>query len=866
MSTKMVAGLARAEFAKRWASVLKNRIRFYFSPAFADSLGLFVSVGSKGIIYTSTNGSSWKKRESPVTTNLYAAYWNGSMFVVVGANGVILTSTDGITWTLQTSGVSSSLYAVAWNGSMFVVVGTGGLILTSSDGVTWITRTSGTTANLRDIVWTGSQFVAIGDGGVILYSADGINWTLGNIGAPAGTVFFDILWNGSMFVAVGTGGAIYTSIDGITWIQRSSGVTSTLYSVIWDGTQFIIVGANGTILSSPDGITWTVVASGGSDLLGLVLYNGKVTITGDGVALTSDAGGSLSFSETVLDSELLQIPEFGSLLFTLDNPNSYGTSATDQFGNSVDTSDQYVIVGAIYEDDATSENAGKAYVFSASTGALLHTFDNPNAYGSGYDHFGSSVAISDQYAVVGAFQEADAGGGVSGKAYVYRTSDWTLVHTLTNPNAYGTSAGDYFGWSVAISDQYAIVGATYEDDAVNSGSGRAYIYRTSDWTLLHTLNSSAPTANARFGSAVAISDQYAVVGDNVQKVHVFNTSTGALLHTLNNPDVYVSIGDQFGLGVAISDQYAIVGSRQEDEAGGTDSGKAYIYRTSDWTLLHTLNNPNAYGTVINDRFGWSVAISDQYAIVGTTYEDDAGGTESGKAYVFNPSTGALLHTLDNPNAYGTSAGDFFGHVVAISDQYAVVGASGEDDSNGTSSSKAYIYRTSDWTLLSTLDNPNAFAGSYSDFFGWSVAISDQYAIVGAIYEDDATSENAGKAYVFSASTGALLHTFDNPNAYGTSAGDYFGWSVAISDQYAIVGTLQEDDAGGTDSGKAYIFSTSDWALLHTLNNPNAYGTSASDYFGYSVAISNQYAIVGTYQEDDVSGTGSGKAYIFSLQE
>ena len=111
--------------------------------------------------------------------------------------------------------------------------------------------------------------------------------------------------------------------------------------------------------------------------------------------------------------------------------------------------------------------------------------------------------------------------------------------------------------------------------------------------------------------------------------------------------------------------------------------------------------------------------------------------------------------------------------------------------------------------------------------------------------------------------GDLLYTLDNPNAYSTSASDYFGHRVAISESYAIVGAYLEDDAGGTSSGKAYIFSTSTGALLYTLDNPNAYSTSAADAFGYSVAISESYAIAGAYAEDDAGGSTSGKAYIFS---
>ena len=394
-----------------------------------------------------------------------------------------------------------------------------------------------------------------------------------------------------------------------------------------------------------------------------------------------------------------------------------------------------------------------------------------------------------------------------------------LSQTLDNPNAYSTSSGDLFGRSVAISNSYAIVGVSSEDDAGGSSSGKAYI---------------------------------------------FNPSTGALLHTLDNPNPYsTSASDSFGYSVSISNSYAIAGAFGEDDAGGTSSGKAYIFNPSTGALLHTLNNPNAYSTSASDYFGFSVSISDSYAIVGADAEDDAGGTSSGKAYIFNPSTGALLHTLDNPNAYNTSQSDSFGRSIAISNSYAIVGAYGEDDAGGSSSGKAYIFNPSTGALLHTLDNPNAYSTSAGDRFGYSVSISDSYAIVGAYTEGDAGGSYSGKAYIFNPSTGALLYTLDNPNAYSTSASDYFGFSVSISDSYAIVGAYREGDAGGTSSGKAYIFNPSTGAFLHTLNNPNAYGTSASDYFGRSVAISNSYAIVGAYGEDEAGNNNSGKAYIFS---
>ena len=109
-----------------------------------------------------------------------------------------------------------------------------------------------------------------------------------------------------------------------------------------------------------------------------------------------------------------------------------------------------------------------------------------------------------------------------------------------------------------------------------------------------------------------------------------------------------------------------------------------------------------------------------------------------------------------------------------------------------------------------------------------------------------------------------IQTYSNPNAYGTSAGDCFGSSVATDGNYAIVGAPYEGDAGGYYSGKVYIFDATTGSLLHTLHNPNAYDTSADDQFGTSVAISGNRVVVSAYGEDDAGGTDSGKVYLYNL--
>ncbi|RLC74102.1 MAG: hypothetical protein DRI61_17200 [Chloroflexi bacterium] len=409
------------------------------------------------------------------------------------------------------------------------------------------------------------------------------------------------------------------------------------------------------------------------------------------------------------------------------------------------------------------------------------------------------------------------------------TPPGTLLRTLDNPNAYDTpyhpASADRFGWSLAMSNSLVIVGTKSEDDAADGGG----------------------------------------VGNDSGKAYIFDIVTGELLHTLDNPNAYgATTGDRFGSAVAISESYAAVGAYLEDTDPEviSDMGKAYIFSTTTGALLHTLDAPNASSSSTWRHFGNTLAISEPYLIVGQTYTVNL--DESwGKAYIYNVETGALLQTLDNPHIFETGKSDRFATRVAITGSYAIVSAPGEDYPTYVDTGKAYIFSTTTGVLLHTLNNPNAYGSGTDDYFGNSVAISESYSIVGAYGEDADESGggiNSGKAYIFSNSTGELLHTLDNPNPIQYFAADQFGFTVAITETHAIISAINEYDVNGNYSGKAYIFSTTTGALLHTLDNPNAAGTSFGDNFGDFLAINNTHAVVGTPDEAD----GDGKVYIYSV--
>ena len=60
------------------------------------------------------------------------------------------------------------------------------------------------------------------------------------------------------------------------------------------------------------------------------------------------------------------LPLYLTPIQTYNNPNAYDTSAYDQFGYSVATDGNYVVVGARYEDDAPNNSSGKAYIYTLS--------------------------------------------------------------------------------------------------------------------------------------------------------------------------------------------------------------------------------------------------------------------------------------------------------------------------------------------------------------------------------------------------------------------------------------------------------------------------------------------------------------------
>jgi hypothetical protein len=151
-----------------------------------------------------------------------------------------------------------------------------------------------------------------------------------------------------------------------------------------------------------------------------------------------------------------------------------------------------------------------------------------------------------------------------------------------------------------------------------------------------------------------------------------------------------------------------------------------------------------------DKFGNKVSISGDTAIVGAFFDDD-NGSESGSAYIFSRNQGGADNwgEVKKLIASDGAAGARFGASVSISGDTAIVEASRNDDNGGYGS--AYIFSRNqggadNWGEVKKL---TASDGSVDDYFGWSVSISGDTVIVSAFYDDD-NGENSGSAYIYNA--------------------------------------------------------------------------------------------------------------------
>ncbi|MHC4444910.1 MAG: hypothetical protein ACYTBZ_10350 [Planctomycetota bacterium] len=562
----------------------------------------------------------------------------------------------------------------------------------------------------------------------------------------------------------------------------------------------------------------------------------------------------------------------------------------DRFGDSVSIDGEVAIIGAPEDGD---KNTGSAYVLRWNGASWVEEVKLTASDAEQYDHFGGSVSISGDVALVGLPWD-DHGGVRSGSVYVFRRNGSSWVET--NLTASDAEEDDRFGHSVSISGDVAMVGA-YGDDDRGGVSGSVYVFRWngSSWIEESKLTASDGAAGDRFGTSVSLDGEVALIGASDDSVGDVRSGSAYVFRWngsswVEEDKLTASDGanyDNFGYSVSIDGEVALIGAPYDNDRESS-AGSAYVFRRhgSSWVQEDELSS---YYVDEYDYFGESVSISGGVAVIGAPY-DDENGNSSGVAYVFrwNPSIPGSWIEEERMVASDNAAKDYFGKSVSLSGKVALIG-SPNNDGGAVDSGSAYMYRvreadcnqngipdscdiaggTSDdcnansvpdeceLTPRSMETRLNASDFADDDFFGDSVSIDGDVALVGASYEDDG-GDGSGSVYVYRWN-GSIWVEDDKLTASDAEDNDRFGNSVSIDGNVALIGSPYDDD-GGDSSGSAYVFryNGSSWVQEDKLTASDA---AAGDMFGWSVSISGEVALIGAFRDDNV-GDDSGSAYVF----
>jgi len=349
---------------------------------------------------------------------------------------------------------------------------------------------------------------------------------------------------------------------------------------------------------------------------------------------------------------------------------------------------------------------------------------------------------------------------------------------------------DFYGYSVSTDGNYAAIGA-YGDDYYR---GSVYIFKRTGtaWSFEKKLLAPDGYDNHNFGCSVSLDGERVLIGafgdeSYMGSAYIFKRTGTSWYFEAKLQDYYGDPSDIFGWFVSLKGDYALIGSPGDDGY----KGSAYIFQRSgsSWTQQYKLT---ASDGTSGDRFGRSVSLYGDYALIGAWYDDNW----KGSAYVFKRS-GQYWYQEDKLVASDGVASDLFGESVSLYGDYALISSQGDDD-NGDNSGSAYIFKRSgtNWIQQQKL---LASDGASSDYFGSSVSLYDNCALIGAALDDT----ERGSAYIFKR-YGTSWSQRAKLTASDATIGDRFGY-VSLYGDYALIGAYFK----GNYQGSAYVFKYDD---------------------------------------------------------
>lgn len=489
-----------------------------------------------------------------------------------------------------------------------------------------------------------------------------------------------------------------------------------------------------------------------------------------------------------------------NLLHKTDNLGVYINDFSIFTGDSVrkiliDSNNDIVLGGEFTEYNSIANNIVKI----DSTGTLLTNYEN-----------GYNSIIYDIY------EEAD-GSLLVGGDYTIKNTDTIIENFRLRPSV--PDPFDFFSESTAIDGDYIIVGAP-TNNQVASNDGAAYLYdinnlvpgnNTEEYIL--QMSDSVSMSSARFGTSVAILGDYVVIGSLVANGNTSNT------------------------------------------------GATYVFKISD--LISGINTQDTKLIPSNgdtgDAFGSSVAINNNYIVVGAPNFNDRGA-----AFVYDISNlnGGIITETHVLTASDSGIGYGLGVSVSINDNYVVVGSSGDNLNGLSDAGSAYVYDINNFSGTNITEDFKLVASDAADNddFGASVSISGNIIAVGSPLTSG--TNNRGTGYIYDLTN--LQDTGQTVNGNpiydenfklipDNNTLNHFGNSISVNNGIVVVGAEQ---AGGSGEGDTYFFNISNLVPGDNLGKKLSPSNNASS-FGNSVYIKNNYI---------VSGSRNSTAYVYNIND
>ena len=341
-----------------------------------------------------------------------------------------------------------------------------------------------------------------------------------------------------------------------------------------------------------------------------------------------------------------------------------GAVAGDNFGFAVALSgDGAIVAGGAPLNDGNGDGAGHVRVFLYNNKSNATEESSWIQLGQDlegiafYDDFGSSVALSRDGDVVAAGAITEPGGKGYVKVFVYDngTNTWNQM----GQNLEGRSVNDWFGgFSTALSADGSVVASggpgrfvgEIEYDGNKSGYVRIFHYNStlSEWTRLgQDLN--GEHAGDSFGRAVSLSADGKIVAGGADwhgvdgtaagqvQVYAYNSSVNQW-YQLGQSLIGDAPGDRFGYSIALSEDGSIVaaGAVANHGVNGPQSGHVRVFTYDGGVDRWTQLGQDIDGVAEDDLMGFSVALSGNGLVLaaGAAYNDASGRVNTGHVRVF----------------------------------------------------------------------------------------------------------------------------------------------------------------------------------------------------------------------------------------